>query len=612
VNLDEHDLTLIKNCLMKHFTRAQLEQSGYMDRSPDRDLRVQLAELDTEFFAMFYLGHHFPKPFAPVHHKLFEGARKILETPGRQGDVTVFPRGFGKTTIVTLAYPAWVICFGLRRHILIISDSFDQAKEQLTTLKHELTTNERIAEDFGALKGPKWDEAEIVTATQIKVVALGARMKIRGRKHINVRPDLMIVDDIENLKNAQSPTLRDQLDAWFRRDVVRAGWDDTKIFVVGNFLHHDCLLARLVKNPMFHHRIYRALVEWPTNMDLWDQWKTLVTDVTDALKDEHAREFFEKNKPKMLEGAISAWPEAYPVYDLMTMWVSEGDASFQTEMQNNPSDPSKRLFKHWGTYNQVYKDGATWLVPNNGRAAVKLTDCTLFAFTDPSLGKTSQSDFSAMIILAKARNRQQFVLEANIKRRSPEEQIRAQLELGTRYKIMRWGIEANFFQALFSSESAKASLAAGVHLPIVAVIQQNNKDMRIQSLQPDLENEYILLAENGQDILKQQLEEYVPGANYHDDGPDALEASRTLAKEWEPYAGVELVQGDTHQFNKSSTDAQAKDAEQDPFAEAETLFLQRLQELLTESKDPGEQEYVRNIIARERASQGVFVPTTYL
>ena len=51
--------------------------------------------------------------------------------------------------------------------------------------------------------------------------------------------------------------------------------------------------------------------------------------------------------------------------------------------------------------------------------------------------------------------------------------------------------------------------------------------MRVASLQPDVKNGYILFRRD-QSLLLQQLRQFPLGA--HDDGPDALEGARTLAR----------------------------------------------------------------------------------
>ena len=51
--------------------------------------------------------------------------------------------------------------------------------------------------------------------------------------------------------------------------------------------------------------------------------------------------------------------------------------------------------------------------------------------------------------------------------------------------------------------------------------------MRVESLQPDVKNGYILFRRD-QTLLLHQLSQFPLGA--HDDGPDALEGARTLSR----------------------------------------------------------------------------------
>jgi hypothetical protein len=78
----------------------------------------------------------------------------------------------------------------------------------------------------------------------------------------------------------------------------------------------------------------------------------------------------------------------------------------------------------------------------------------------------------------------------------------------------------------------------GIAFPAVAVTPSTDKDLRIMSLQPHVNNGLIRLHRN-QGTMIEQLKFY-PEAD-HDDGPDALEMLWSLAVqyggEWE-YTGV--------------------------------------------------------------------------
>jgi len=591
MKLTTKDLLLIRAAIMRNFTIEQLNEAGLIDEPVDsRIIRLALAEVDFEFFKQFYLGHHFYLPSARMHHEITKEIEYIIRTKGKIYSAVVWPRGFAKTTTVTLALPLWCALLRKRRYILIVSDSHDQAKQQLANLQDELENNERIREDFGDMKGRIWQRSEVELSNHVRIEALGSGMKIRGRKYLQYRPDLIVLDDIENLKSVQSKAQRETTYSWLTQSVIRAGWDDTKIFIVGNFLHFDCLLKRVVANPMFRHMVFKAVVSWAENQALWDVWRGLITDLSDERKDETARAFFELNKDEMLKGSESAWPEGHSYYDLMVTKVSEGDLSFFTELQNDPRDPSRCIFNRWFTYRKEFRpddEGVPelWLIPNKEGAAARLVDCTMFAFTDPSLGKTSSADYSAIIIIAKSPSKQMFVLEADLKRRPPTQIMADQNAFASEYPLSRWGIESTQFQAFFASESARASMEAGTNIPFMQINQHSNKELRIQSLQPDLENGYLLLLEGGQDLLKQQLTEFPVGA--YDDGPDALEGCRTITQRWAPIKSSEIMQSEAHDFGRSAAPHGHRRINlPDPYAEHDTRAREVENELRAEKDLP--------------------------
>ena len=192
MELTSQQTDLITQYLHKNLTPSQIEQGHFLDRLDEADVRVELAELDLEFFNRFYLAHHFVLPPAPIHRTLTSRLQKLVETPGRCNGVYVMPRGHAKTTIGTLGLPLWCTVFSKKFHIPIISDSWDQARDQLSTIKVEIEDKDLLIEDFGQLKGNVWQASDIFTTNQVRIRALGQGMKVRGRKIGQRRPDLLV------------------------------------------------------------------------------------------------------------------------------------------------------------------------------------------------------------------------------------------------------------------------------------------------------------------------------------------------------------------------------------------------------------------------------------
>lgn len=503
-----------------------------------RGLRRQLGAIDLEFFGRAYFGHYFSRPSPEFHRELDniwqQGVLKgrtpltavevqaISRLPGVRR-VVAAPRGHAKSTNLTFKGTMHAVLYQYKHYPIIISDSSEQAEGFLDNIRVEFEENAAIREDFGDLAGSVWRSNVLVTKSNIKIEAIGSGKKIRGRKHRNWRPDLIILDDVENDENVRTPEQRAKLDNWFKKAVSKAGDDYTDIVYIGTLLHYDSLLANTLKNPAYRAVKYQAVMAFSPADDLWQQWERIYTDLENDGREQDALAFFEAHRGAMLEGTRVLWEEKLSYYDLMVMRVSEGESAFNSEMQNEPINPDDCIFvKEWfDFYNEAeinFRDRAF----------------LFFGFVDPSLGKSKKSDFSAIVTLAKHKvSGYMYVVDADIERRHPDRIITDVLEkekwlratYGRGYKKL--GAEVNQFQWFLKEELAKASARAGLYLPIEEVQQTSDKVLRIQTLQPDIKNKYIKFSARHKRLLE-QLYHFPMGA--HDDGPDALEGARTIAK----------------------------------------------------------------------------------
>jgi predicted phage terminase large subunit-like protein len=82
------------------------------------------------------------------------------------------------------------------------------------------------------------------------------------------------------------------------------------------------------------------------------------------------------------------------------------------------------------------------------------------------------------------------------------------------------------FQEFFRQELVKQSAKAGVPVPAVPLIPHSDKDLRIESLSPHVNNGLILFNQ-AHTVLNSQVRHW-PEAD-HDDGPDALHMLWMLA-----------------------------------------------------------------------------------
>jgi predicted phage terminase large subunit-like protein len=212
-----------------------------------------------------------------------------------------------------------------------------------------------------------------------------------------------------------------------------------------------------------------------------------------------------------------------PYYHLMCMLFSEGESAFNQEMQNQPVDPQSCLFpRQWL---QFFEPAALDLSHKRWR---------LYGYCDPSLGKSADGDYSAIVTIAcDGDTGTMYVIDADLARRHPDVIIADILQkardfyqlYGKHYTA--FGAESNQFQWFLKEQLAKESARAGIYLPLSEVYAGGDKTLRIQTLQPDIKNGYLRF-DPSHTLLLQQLEQFPMGR--HDDGPDALQGAVALCK----------------------------------------------------------------------------------
>ena len=202
-----------------------------------------------KLFAKTFFPERFNLPFSKkIHDQMFE----IFDDDSIQRVAIAAPRGIGKTTLTNIVIPARELLFKKRKYIIPISCTADSAVEQGENLKSELEANIDINRVFGSLKSNNWSKETWDTIYGTRVKPRGAGQQVRGRLFGRHRPDLIIIDDLEDPENMDNEEQRKKKKQWFLADVVNSinRWNnDWRIIVVGTVLHEDSLLLNLLENP---------------------------------------------------------------------------------------------------------------------------------------------------------------------------------------------------------------------------------------------------------------------------------------------------------------------------------------------------------------------------
>ena len=467
-----------------------------------------------DFFVSNYFPHYVRSSSrSQLHNYLFEQLPQVLQQPSSVHLAIAAPRGEAKSTLVSQLFTLYCLVTQKKRYALIVMDSIDQAYPMLEAIKVELEFNQRLRIDFPEMagQGRVWQAATIITKANQKVQVAGSGKKLRGLRHGAYRPDLVVLDDIENDEQVRSVEQRDKLHEWLKKTVLPLGVPGEKLDVVyiGTILHYDSVLNRTLSSKAWKTAKFKALKKMPDDMALWDKWEDFFLNEGEAVADA----FYHANQVAMDKGSEVSWA-ARPLLALMKIRARDGHATFDSEYQNDPLSSDDAIFanaiKYWTE------------LPS---------DLIYFGAVDPSLGKAGASrDPSAILVGGYQRaTGKLYVVEAAIKKRLPDLIIEDTIRLHIQYNFLKYGGESVQFQEFLNSEIVKRSAQRGHPVPVVPIKPNTDKMLRIESLQPHMANGLILLHPS-QTTLIAQLRHF-PKAD-HDDGPDALEMLWSLARKY--------------------------------------------------------------------------------
>ena len=217
------------------------------------------------------------------------------------------PRNHAKSTAITFTFGLAAICFRIRDHVMVVSDSYDQAVHQLKEIKNEFYENEELRQDFGFRGFLKDTESEIVLeftdGYQVRVIARGSEQRLRGLKWRGKRPNLVLGDDLEFDEIVSNPERLRKFKDWFFKQLLPAGSKDCLFRIVGTILAFNSLLMDLMTDGMWTTHLWRAHeafgdfsnILWPERWPEKDLREERQTFINQGKSDGYSQEYL--NQP---------------------------------------------------------------------------------------------------------------------------------------------------------------------------------------------------------------------------------------------------------------------------------------------------------------------------
>ena len=167
----------------------------------------------------------------------------------------------------------------------------------MMNLRRELEDNDLLKKDLGPFRenSDEWGAQSIVFSnTDARITVASVDQSIRGIRHYQHRPDLIVCDDVEDISSTKTRDGRNKTYQWLKSEVIPAGDKNTRLVIAGNLLHEDSLLMRLreerEKDIIDGHFLFYPLInkkgiclwpgKYPTDKDIEAERKKVGNEIT--------------------------------------------------------------------------------------------------------------------------------------------------------------------------------------------------------------------------------------------------------------------------------------------------------------------------------------------
>ena len=467
---------------------------------PERIRRMNRQQNEPEEWFKYYFPNYCTAPSAAFHRR----ATQRLLTHPEWYEVRAWSRELAKSArsmmeIIFLAMTGQV------RNVLLVSNTQENAERLLLPFKACFEANNRLINDYGRQERiGQWTASEFVIEKGCSFRALGWGQSPRGTRKDNVRPDFILIDDIDTDEECRNEDIMTKKVNWIEQALIgtRSISTPTRILVNGNIIHDNCAVKRLAEKA--------------------DKFEIV------NIRDKDGR---------------SSWPEKNSEADIDRVLSLISYESTQKEYFNNPMDEG-----------QTFKDIRFGRVP-------RLDSGRVLIYADPSTSnkdRTSGSDKAVGLLMKKGMD--YFVVRAAVDTMSSVRFIETLFDFHA-YALQQKAVEVRvyvenntlqdpFYEQVFLPLIHKMSEERGVLLPITPDARKKpEKWSRIEgTLEPVNRLGHLIFNQKEEDDpgMKRLVAQFRSASRRQKkmDGPDMVEGGVFLLREndaADTAGGVEMI-----------------------------------------------------------------------
>jgi hypothetical protein len=341
---------------------------------------------DAEGFLLYFYPHIFGDSLFEDQIEQVSDFQRAILTGGNKALAAM--RGGGKTSIVR-CLALWALLYNHSKYCVIIGATGADAENSIKFIKSELEQNQRIANCFPEITSPiaylegssRRSGLHMVEGERTRMeygrskvilphirsdrLSKGQRKNgcggiieirsidgaVRGLNTNGIRPDLVLLDDLETRDSVKSIRTTDEIRLKIDTDIAGLAGQKSKLTMlyIGTIMADDSVTAEMTdpkRRPAFHGKRYQYMKDFPENVKLWEEYMKRRRD-TDFYGPDNAKKFYKENWEEMQRGASVAWPEGYDpdmyedaIEKFYATWADRGDNGvifIACELQNDPS-----------------------------------------------------------------------------------------------------------------------------------------------------------------------------------------------------------------------------------------------------------------------------------
>lgn len=457
------------------------------------------------------------------------------------------PRSHAKSTAGTISYGLATILFRNRRHLLIVSNTEEQASAFLQEMRSIMVDNEQVKslfkltiDDKGETKFITDSVTELVGSfqdgTEFRILAKGSGQRLRGMLWKGTRPDLIICDDVEDDEVCMNKERREKFRNWFMNALLPSKSGAGIIRMVGTILHMDALLERLMPVETAKTTVVEELKTYSTTKSA-GQWVSV------------------KYRAHNADHSKILWPEKFSKQELIELreaYNAQGNpAGYSQEYLNIPIDESRSHFRR-GDFLPMRKEDHE-------------KDMNYYISADLAISEKERADWSVFAVGGVDQNGYLHVRKIIRDRMDGMEIVNTILALQKLYKPMAFGIETTQISKAIGPFLREQMVAQNIYPNIVELSPaRTDKITRSYSIQARMRAGAVKF-DKDTDWYQNLEDEMVRfPRDKHDDQVDAMS-----------YLGLMIdlyVEGRTKEEKERDDDEEEHEAEENSWEDGKSLI----------------------------------------